>query len=49
MSCDIVFYENESYDFAFVDGHVTKMWFLKLWIIQILHLNFKENVDKMMW
>ena len=36
----------------FVDGHVTKMWFLKLWITsfwtQILHLNFKENVEKMM-
>ena len=35
----------------FVAGHVTKMWFLKLWItsfwIQILHLNFKENVEKM--
>ena len=37
----------------FVAGHVTKMWFLKLWITsfwtQILHLNFKENVEKMMW
>ena len=36
----------------FVAGHVTKMWFLKLWITsfwtQILHLNFKENVEKMM-
>ena len=34
----------------FVNGHVTKMWFLKLWITslwtQILHLNFKENVEK---
>ena len=34
----------------FVAGHVTKMWFLKLWITffwtQILHLNFKENVEK---
>ena len=34
----------------FVAGHVTKMWFLKLWIIsfwtQILHLNVKENVEK---
>ena len=34
-------------------GHVTKTWFLKLWITafwtQILHLNFKENVEKMMW
>ena len=34
-------------------GHVTKMWFLNLWITsfwtQILHLNFKENVEKMMW
>ena len=37
----------------FVASHVTKMWFLKLWITsfwaQILHLNFKENVEKMMW
>ena len=37
----------------FVAGHVTKMWFLKLWIIslwtQILHLNIKENVEKIMW
>ena len=37
----------------FVAGHVTKMWFLKLWITsfwtQILHLNFTENVEKMMW
>ena len=37
----------------FVNGHVTKMWFLKLWITslwtQILHLNLKENVEKMMW
>ena len=34
-----------------VAGHVTKMWFWKLQITafwtQILHLNFKENVDKM--
>ena len=37
----------------FVNGHVAKMLFLKLWINslgeQILHLNFKENVEKMMW
>ena len=37
----------------FVAGLVPKMWFLKLWITsfwtQILHLNFKENVEKMMW
>ena len=37
----------------FVYDHVTKMGFLKLWIAslwtQILHLNFKENVEKMMW
>ena len=30
----------------FVAGHVTKMWFLKLWTTsswtQILHLNFEE-------
>ena len=36
----------------FVAGHVTKMWFSKFWIAsfwkQILHLNFKENVEKMM-
>ena len=37
----------------FVAGHMTKMWFWKLQItffwIQILHLTFKENVEKMMW
>ena len=36
----------------FVAGHVTKMWFLKLWITSVflpLHLNFKENVEKLMW
>ena len=37
----------------FVAGHVTKVWFLKLWIIslwtQILHLNFNENVENMIW
>ena len=37
----------------FVNGHVTKMWFLKLLITslwtQILHVKFKENVEKMMW
>ena len=37
----------------FVAGQLTKMWFLKLWITsfwtQILHLIFKENVEKMMW
>ena len=39
----------------FVAGHVTKMWFFKImnylfnfWT-QILHLNFKENFEKMMW
>ena len=36
----------------FVAGYVAKMCFLKLWITsfwtQILHLNFKENVEKMM-
>ena len=36
-----------------VAGHVAKMWFWKLGITsfwtQILHLNFKENVEKMMW
>ena len=38
-----------------VAGHVTEMWFffLKLWITsfwaEILHLNFKEIVEKMMW
>ena len=34
----------------FLAGHVTKMWFLKLWITsfwtQALHLNFKEDVEK---
>ena len=37
----------------FVAGHVTKMWYLKLWITsfwrEILHLNFKEIVEKMMY
>ena len=37
----------------FVASHVTKMWFLNLWITsfwtEILHLNFKEIVEKMMW
>ena len=37
----------------FVGGHVTKIWLLNLRITffwtQILHLNFKENVEKMMW
>ena len=36
----------------FVAGHVTKMWFLKLWITSVflpLHLNFKENVEKLIW
>ena len=37
----------------FVAGHVTKMWFLKLQITsfwtEILHLNFKEIVEKIMW
>ena len=35
----------------FVAGRVTKMWFLKLRITsfwtQILHLDFKESVEKM--
>ena len=35
-----------------VTGHVTKMWFLKLWITsfwtEILHLNFREIVEQMM-
>ena len=38
---------------TFVAGNVTKMWFLKLWITffwtEILHLNFKEIIEKMMW
>ena len=37
----------------FVAGLVTKMSFQKLWITyfrtEILHLNFKEIVEKMMW
>ena len=36
-----------------VAGHMTKIQFLKLWIIafwtKILQLNFMENVEKMMW
>ena len=34
-------------------AHVTKTWFFKImnycFLTQILHLNFKENVEKMMW
>ena len=37
----------------FVAGHLTKMWFknyeLQSFWTQILHLDFKENVEKMMW
>ena len=39
----------------FIAGHMhmTKRWFLKLWITsfltQILHLNFTENIEKMMY
>ena len=38
----------------FVAGHVTKMWFLKfitnyLFMNTNFALNFKENVEKMMW
>ena len=37
----------------FVASHVTKMWFFKLRItsfwIEILNLNFKEIVEKMVW
>ena len=37
----------------FVADHVTKMWYLKLWITsfwtEILHLNFEEIVGKIMW
>ena len=37
----------------FVAGHVTKMWYLKLritsFLTEILHLNFKEIVGKIMW
>ena len=37
----------------FLAGHVTKMWIFKimnyLLLTQILHLNFKENVEKMIW
>ena len=36
-----------------VASHVTKTWFFKImnyrFLTQILHLNFKENVEKMMW
>ena len=36
----------------FVVGHVTKTWSFKIvnyrFLTQILHLNFKENVEKMM-
>ena len=34
-------------------GHVTKTWFFKImnnhFLTQVLHLNLKENVEKMMW
>ena len=37
----------------FIAGHMIKMRFLKLWITsfltQILHVNFKETVERMMW
>ena len=37
----------------FVPGLVTKMWFknyeLPFFWTEILHLNFKEIVEKMMW
>ena len=37
----------------FIAGHVAKMWFLKGWFTsfrtEILQLDFKENVEKMMW
>ena len=37
----------------FAAGHVTKMWFLKLWITsfrtEILHFSFKEIVETMLW
>ena len=29
-------------------GQVLKLWITSFWT-QILHLNFKENVEKMMW
>ena len=40
--------------FKFVAGHMIKIWFFfKLWITsfwtEILLLNFKEIVEKMMW
>ena len=49
QTCTIIFLSK------FVAGHMTKMWFLNLWIIiisfwtEILHLNFNEIVEKMMW
>ena len=44
MSCDIVFYENESYDFAFVDGHVIKM------VFKIMnHPNFALKLQGKCW
>ena len=33
----------------FVAGHVTKIWFFTSFRPQILLLNFKANVEKMMW
>ena len=36
---------------TFVAGHMTKKWFLKLWITSFWTeiLNFKEIVEKMLW
>ena len=50
---DLVFQTRTIFLSKFVAGHMTKMWFLNLWTIsfwtEILHLNFKEIVEKIMW
>ena len=50
INSDLVFQTRTN---KFVAGHMTKMWFLSLWTIsswtEILHLNFKEIVEKIMW
>ena len=50
---DLVFQTRNIFLSKFVAGHMTKVWFLNLWIIsfwtEILHINFKEIVGKIMW
>ena len=52
INSDLVFQTRTIFLSKFVTGHMTKMWFLNLWIFsfwtEIVHLNFKEIVEKMM-